>query len=414
MQIYKALVPVLALGLWSGCGGKKAAAPATPGTLNITLGSDSIPGYTNVVVSVNKLEWSPDGSHWGTLSTLDSPGSAGTPAILGNADKTFDLEALENGNGGSAAMMPAVTLEPATIQNFRITWSNVNYASASHSASYVNYPGPSSLLSGALTMPVQSVTVVSANIPLASNATVHAQIMLAGNQAVQSRAGGTTFSFQPTGTAYDLATTATITGNLSDGSTGLAGVEVYAEALDGNFKPSIVRRSITDASGNYVLDALPVALAAATTSTAYYVVTQPSVSGIVYPAQASAPITVSTATGYTANMTFTPPIVAACSMQVTVSPASLATEGTWVELQQPLATGSGSQTFIVRSLTVDSYGTQSDTVTFSDLAPTIVGYGVVAYRSLSGATPTAVISTAPVPVSAAVSPATCSLTYPAP
>ena len=124
----------------------------------------------------------------------------------------------------------------------------------------------------------------------------------------------------------------------------------------------------------------------------------------------------SAATGYSANLTFTPPIAASCTLNVTVSPASLATDGTWVELRQQLTAGpSGTlQNFIVRSLTMASFGTQQDTVAFTGLAPNIIGYGVTSQRSLSGATPTPMVSAAPVAVTAAASPVTCLLAYTTP
>ena len=103
MHIHKALVSILALGMLLGCGGSssKSSTPA-PGTLNVYLGADSIPGYDSVVVSVQKLEWSPDGNNWYPVGTVLN---------------SYDLVQLQNGNGNTPAgvLVTGAVLAPTTI-----------------------------------------------------------------------------------------------------------------------------------------------------------------------------------------------------------------------------------------------------------------------------------------------------------
>jgi hypothetical protein len=246
-------------------------------------------------------------------------------------------------------------------------------------------------------MPV--TTVVSGPITVPANGNVTALIMLSGQQAVQSRAGGI-YTFQATGRAYDQAATARITGLLSQGATALSNAEVLAETVDGSGLATVQRRAFTDASGNYVLEGLP-------TGSLYFVVAQPASAIQAYPAVAASPVNATTATAYTANLSFGVPL-ASGALTLTITPASTATQGTWGELRQTLATGSaGSQTLIVRSQPMAS-GLTQDQAGILGLAPGT--YGVTAQRSTSGAAP--VMKTGTQVLVNAGATATSLLTYP--
>ena len=357
MRACPALAALLCMGLMLACGGgggDNLRPPAPTGNLTLRFGSDSFVGYSQAVVSLEKVEATTDGINW-------SP--------LGNIKTTVDLMALQNGH--STVVLPATAVTPLTYTQFRITWATVNYLSAINQPAYVV---PSGGVGHVLSMP--ATTVVNGPVTVTANGNVTAQIMLVGQQLVQSRAGGI-FSFQAVGQASDLAASAIIAGHVVDGTTPLIGVEVLAETVDGSGLATIQRRAFTDASGNYVLDGLPI-------GSLYFVVAQPFLLNSSYAAEAATPVNATTATTYPTNLAFSTP-QAAGSLTLTINPASLSTQGTWGELRQTLLTGSaGTMTLIVRSQTMDT-GTTQDQTKFLGLAPGF--YGITAQRSTSGATP---------------------------
>ena len=352
------LIPtaLLCLGLTMACGGGGSnSRPVTPtGNLTLRFGSDSFPGYSQAVVSLEKVEGSTDGANW---------------TFLGNVKATYDLMALQNGH--SAVILPATAVTATTYSQFRITWATVNYQSAINQPAYVVPSGGSGQV---LTMPV--TTVMNGPVTVPSNGSATAQIMLTGQQQVQSRAGGV-YSFQAVGRALDLSASATITGHAGDGTTPLSGVEVFAETVDGSGLATIQRRAITDASGNFELEGL-------STGLLYFVTAQPAGSLSSYAAVATSPVNATATATYTANLAFSTPQTPG-AMTITINPASLSTQATWGELRQTLTTGtSGSQALIVRSQPVAT-GLTQDQVGFAGLAPGT--YGVTAQRSTALAAP---------------------------
>lgn len=380
MRLRPILAALFFLGLTLACGGGGSSRSAPPtGTLTIRFGSDSFPGYSQAVVSLEKVEATTDGAAW---------------VPLGNVKATFDLMTLQNGH--SAVILPAATVNAATYTQFRITWATVNYQLAINLPAYV-YPNGGA--GQVLSMPVTTVASGPVTVPANGNAT--AQIMLSGQQAVQVRAGGTSpYAFQATGRVYDPAASARITGHLGDGAASLPGVEVFAETVDGLGVATIQRRAFTDASGNYALEGLA-------TGSLYFVVAQPVVAiTSSYTAKATGQVNATAASTYAADLAFSAP-QAPGSLTLTITPASTPTQGTWGELRQTLPTGTvGSQNLIVRSQTVATGAT--DQVGFLGLAPGT--YGVTAQRSTSGAAP--VLNTGILlPVSAGAT-ATTLLTFP--
>jgi len=265
---------------------------------------------------------------------------------------------------------------PGTYKQFRITWATQTYPSSAFYPAYV-YP-PGSTNGQAMSMP--TTTIVSGAITVPANGSTTAQIMLSGQQAVQFRAntGGTSYTFQATGSVYDLSTSARITGRLEFGTTPLVGAEVFAETLDGiSGLPTIQRRAFSDNSGNFILEGLP-------TGSLYFVASQPGVTSGTYPAAAALPVNALAAITYTADLAFSAP-QSPGSLTLTITPASTVTQGTWGDLRQNLPTGgTGSAYLIVRSQSVAT-GLSQDQAGILRLAPG--SYGLAAQRSTAGATP---------------------------
>jgi Domain of unknown function (DUF4382) len=371
------LLSLVFLAVLLACGGGGSSAPVPTGRLTLRLGSDSFPGYTQAVVSLEKVEASGDGVHWITLGTVKA---------------TYDLLALQSGH--SAQLVSSVEVTAGTYTQFRLTWATVNYADGAMQPGYVAFP---SATRAVLTLP--AATTVTGAISVPANGVATAQLMLSGQQAVQQRAA-TGYNFQATGTVYDLSLSARITGHLGDGGTSLAGVEVFAETVDGAELATLQRRAFTDGSGNYALEGLAA-------GSVYFVAAQPAGASSSYAAVASAAVNALTATNYTADLAFSS-AQAPGTLTVSITPASSLTQGTWAELRQTLATGaSGAKALIVRSQTVVS-GLTQDQAGITGLAPG--SYGVAAQRSSSGGTPIMKTGTQVVVVSGAS--ATTSLSFP--
>lgn len=95
------------------------------------------------------------------------------------------------------------------------------------------------------------------------------------------------YSLRPVLRAAVKQASGSVLGRLSrsDSGAGLAGVPVFAEAVDESGPPHIVRRVLTDAEGRYRLDLLPFGR--------YIVVAQPTLGGEVFAAQSSPRIALS-------------------------------------------------------------------------------------------------------------------------
>jgi hypothetical protein len=224
MRRFQFLASLFLLGIALACGGGSSSSPATPsGTLTLRLGADSFPGYAQVIVSLEKVEALSAGNVW---------------IPLGDVHQTFDLLALQNGQ--SRVILPAKQMDLGTFSQFRLTWATINYNDGGSLPALVQITDITTR--HPLVMP--ATTLVNGPITVANATDTVAQVMFSGQQAVQQRSGTLPFSFQATGQAYDLATSAHITGHLADGVTSLGGVEVYAETVDGSNLPYSVETKI--------------------------------------------------------------------------------------------------------------------------------------------------------------------------
>ena len=196
MSKLQPLAPVAVLALILSCGGVGGGTRAVPmGSLALRLGSDSFPGYSSVVVSVEKVEGSVDGTTWTTLGEVKS---------------TFDLMALQNGN--SAVLLPATSVPQQAYSQFRLTWAQKNYQSAINLPAYITAGAG---VGQPLVMP--ATTVIPGSVRVTASGTVVGLLLFSGQQAVVPRGTpSTTYTFQATGNGLDQAGMATITGHLGD------------------------------------------------------------------------------------------------------------------------------------------------------------------------------------------------------
>lgn len=370
MRLWCAMVPAVLVVCSLGCTSSSdgGSNPSNSGSLVVQFGSDSFPGYSSVVVGIEKLEISTDGSAW---------------TSLGNVQKTVDLMSLQNGN--PATLLNGISLPVNTYRYFRITWATTNYQSAIQQPAYVV---PISAAGAVLTMP--KTTVLQGNLGVTSQGASIATLMLDGTQAVQLKnnvSATQPYFFQPTGGFVDRTQSAKVTGKVTGSGTPLKGVEVYAETINGHGDASICRRAFTDASGNYVLDALP-------TGVSVYFVAQAAGTSSSYPAIGNV-ATLSASGSYQVDLSSASNL-APGNINLFITPASTADQGTWGELRTSVNLGTTTAYLIVRSQTVASSVSQ-DQVLFAGVAPG--SYSYTAQRSTSGAAPVMKVSSAEVSVS---------------
>ncbi len=159
------------------------------------------------------------------------------------------------------------------------------------------------------------------------------------------------YILRPTVRAYDRLETGSISGNLTVAGSAapLQGVVVTAQAVTSG-TPTVVRSTITDAAGHYVLDLLP-------RDGTYHVVSQPvtyDVAGLVtgsYEPKASAGLTITDANPVlTFDAAFTL-ASATGSVSGAVTPVAVLPEVDTVDARLPLDAGGVLQPFVVRTVT---------------------------------------------------------------
>ena len=114
------------------------------------------------------------------------------------------------------------------------------------------------------------------------------------------------------------------------------------------------------------------------------ILAQPAGTSSAYAAVAAGPVLASLAVPYPMSLNFSTqtPSAAPGSLALTVTPASAATEATWVELSQS-GLGSGFPTLIVRSQPLATSGSQ-DLGTVAGLYPGLYGVTVQRYHAVTG------------------------------
>ncbi len=353
--IHLALGATLILGLHCGGSGSDNGSGGTPAqTLTVYLGADSDSDLLQAVVSVEKVEISPNGSAWTSL---------GTPKA------TFDLMQLQ---GVDANLINQAGVSAGTYL-FRVTWATTNYADGTKLPAYVLPAGDTGK---ALGMPTTTTFTGSVSVPSGGNAA--ALLRLSPSIAfLRTQTASTSYAYNSTGLALDVAGLAAISGTVSSGGSGLSGAEVFAEVVDGSNTPHILQRTFCNAAGQYVLDAIPTDIGLGV-HPQVFVVAMPSNGAQAFHAGSVGPYLMDTpgAIKTGANLSFSG-LATSASITLTVTPQTPANSLTVADLGQSISFGSFSQYLIVRSHAT-TIGTSQDTYGFAGLGDGF--YGVVATR----------------------------------
>jgi hypothetical protein len=323
MRLREWITPALALGgfaLFMGCSSSGSGSGSGSGTMNVHMVDGPINGYTAIDLNIQKVEINgPSG--WVTLSM---------------PNKTVDLLTLTG--GVSETLASGASLAAGHYGQMRLVLGSGNTITTSDGVTH-DLTTPSGMQSGLK-------LVVSFDVQAGTTADVFIDFDAAHSIQVVQTGASDKFILRPTIRAFDQTVTGSISGTLTDSVTGgpLAGATVYAETMDAVSGAAIARTVVTDGSGHYTLDLLPV-------GGTYFVVSQPVVGTTAYNAQASGGFAVTSGMAtFTFNGAFT---AAAATGGVDGSYATAATadQSDTVDLMQNLVEGSSatSADFIVRS-----------------------------------------------------------------
>ncbi|HET8732187.1 MAG TPA: DUF4382 domain-containing protein [Anaeromyxobacteraceae bacterium] len=381
MQV-RAILAAVVLGSFLGaCGsGTSTTAP----TMNVYLVDAPSEGYAQVNVDVQKVEIASD-SGWITL---------GTPG------RVIDLLSLTG--GVTATLANGATLPAGHYGQMRLVLGPNNTVK---------------LLDGTvepLTVPSgqQSGVKLTVNFDVQAGTTYDVYIDFDAHNSIFVHEAGASgkYILRPTVRAYDKLETGSISGTLTvaGGTAPLAGVAVTAQTVTAG-SPAVVRSTLTDAAGHYVLDLLR-------RDGTYFVVSQPLVTDVAgapvtsYEPKASGGFTITAASPVkTWDAAFTA-ASAVGAIGGAVTPIATASQADSVDVQLALDAGGTPQPFILRTVgAVVASGAESYTVL---ALPTVTAgrdFTVVGTRRTVDSTgaETIVKST---PITATVMPATTTLT----
>jgi hypothetical protein len=334
------------------CGGSSSnGGAATTGAMTVHLVDGPISGYQEINLNIQTVEIS-SGGGWITLGTPNK--TINLLNLVGGVDETLAAGAtLPAGHYGQMRLVlgagSTVKLADGSIQPLTV---------------------PSGLQSGVK-------LVVSFDVAAGTTKDVWIDFDAAHSiQVVQAGASGR-YMLRPTVWAFDKLVTGSIHGVLTDAgtSTGIAGATVYAETFDGSGNPVLSRSTVTDATGAYTLDLLPV-------GATYFVVSQPvlgTTTPKAYDAKASDGFSLTAMTPvFTYNAAFTADAQTG-GLSGGLTPVATSSQSDQVNLLQSLATpASGTHSFIVQT-TMAVMGTSTETYGFATVPAGT--YGVVALRS---------------------------------
>jgi hypothetical protein len=358
-----------ALGCGGSSGGDRGASGS--GAMTVHLVDGPISGYQEINVDIQSVQIAGSGG-WITLGTPNK--TINLLSLVGGVEETLAAGAtLPAGHYGQMRLVlgpgSTVKLADGSVQPLKV---------------------PSGMQSG---------LKLIVNFDVAPGTTKDVWIDFDAAHSIQVVQAGMSgqYLLRPTIWAFDKLVTGSISGRLTDAATaaGLPGVRVYAETLDASGAAQIARSTVTDATGAYTLDLLPV-------GGSYFVVSQPLVGAtppVAYDAKASDAFALSAATPvFTYSAAFTAN-AATGGVAGTVTPVATSDQSDRVDLLKSLATASGSHAFIVDTgLAV--VGTATETYGFSNLPAG--AYGVQAVRSTLNADGSLTLTASPV-LSATVS-----------
>lgn len=301
--------------LLAGCGG--GGGGTSSGGMNVHIVDGPVNGFSEVNVNIQTVEIRGDGG-WITL---------------GSPNKTINLLGLVG--GVEETLVQGASLGEGHYSQMRLVLGSGNTVKLAD-GSVVPLKVPSGLQTGIkLIVNFQVQAGTTKDVFIDFDAAHSIQLVQAG--------GSSQYLLRPTVWAYDKVVTGSISGKLTDDAATpnpLAGAFVMAEVVDGAGAPVVSRTVQTAADGSYTLDLLPVGYT-------YYVVSQPQVGAASFEAKASAGFALTSASPtftYTAAFTAT---AGTGGVAGTLTPTASATQSDQVDLLQSLATGAGSQTFVV-------------------------------------------------------------------
>lgn len=316
------------------------------GSMSVRLVDGPINGFQEVNVTIQKVEIS-SGGGWVTL---------GTP------NQTYNLLSLTGGL--SATLASGATLSPGHYNQMRLvlgSGNTVKLADGTVAALTV----PSGLQTGIK-------LIVSFDVAAGTTKDVWIDFDAAHSIQLTSAGASSQYILRPTVRAYDKVATGSVSGALTNasGGAGLAGAMVFAETLDGSGTPAIVRTAVTDPSGAYTLDLLPV-------GSTYYVVSMPRVGSTAFDPKASGALNLTTASPV---LTYSAAFTANAStggVSGALTPVAGSTQSDTVNLSRSLA----SQTFIMDTTmaSIDSGITSNEIYAFANVP--IGSYAVQAVRT---------------------------------
>lgn len=302
----------LSLAALAGCGSSDT------GTVNVRL-VDAPGDYQEINLHVVKVELHGTSGGWQTLATPDT---------------TVNLLALRG--GVSATLVDGATVPAGTYTQMRLVLGAGNTVRL----------GDGTLHDLKVPSGQQSGVKLVVHFTVEPNTTKDVFIDFDGAHSIMLHQAGMSqqYILRPVVHAFDRLMTGAILGKLTDAQTasGLPGVVVTAQSLDGSGQASVVRSVLTGTDGSYVLDLLPV-------GGTYHVVSQPVVGTTAYLARSSGGIAVTEGAptpSYSAAFT-----AAAQVGRVTgsVTPAS-DSDGDIVFARQSLDAGGTARTLVVRSV----------------------------------------------------------------
>ncbi len=374
--------------LLAACGSGTSTAPAT---MNVRLVDAPSSGYSEVNIDVRTVQIASDGG-WITL---------GTP------NRVVNLLALTG--GVSDTLVDGATLPAGTYGQMRLVLGPDNTVKLLD-GTVAPLKVPSGQQSG-VKLTVRFVVEPGTTSDVYIDFDAHKSVFVheAGNSGK--------YILRPTVRAYDRLETGSISGAMTVSGTAapLPGVVVTAQTVTSG-TPAVVRSTVTDAAGHYVLDLLP-------RDGSYHVVSQPVThdgAGLVtgsYEPRASAGLTITAANPVrTFDASFSA-ATATGSLAGAVTPVATESQADMVEARLPLDAGGVLQPFVVRTVAAAvAAGAESYAIPALPTAAPSRAYTVVGDRKTVDSAGNETVTMSP-PVTASVAPgatATADLVFPAP